>query len=215
MHKYAQGSQFLLLLPNLTQLNQSKRDSTRRWAPPGLTYLTHHASCECRGKHERKTTLCAQTTLRRIINHPKRFMHCVPCMLSLSCFLQKEEREWRTAQRKTSLSVLSNPTLALRQREHEQALSFLTCEGRTRVNWGTWKAPQRVNASIRHMHREHSANTNPTCALRAPFASHTFHSCFDLCRARERSTRTHNEHSVENPKGLTKQPTRTQCMRVK
>ena len=147
-------------------------------------------------------------------------MHCVSCTLSLSCFLQKEEREWRTAQRKTSLSVLSNPTLALRQHEHEQALSFLTCEERTRVNWGTGKATQRVNASIRHshacthMHREHSAYSNPTCALRAPFASHTFHSCFDLCRAKERSTRTPNEHSVDNPNVLTKQPKRTQCKRV-
>ena len=92
-------------------------------------------------------------------------MHCVSCMLSLSCFLQKEEREWRTAQRKTSLSVLSNPILALRQHEHEQALSFLTCEERRRVNWGTGKATQRVNASIRHVHREHSAYSNPTCAL--------------------------------------------------
>ena len=136
-------------------------------------------------------------------------------MLSLSRFLQKEEREWRTAQRKTSLSVLSNPTLAQRGHEHEQALSFLTCEERTRVNWGTGKAPQRVNASIRHMHREHSAYTNPTCALRALFASHSFHSCFDLCRAKKRNTRTPNEHSVDNPNVLTKQPTRTQCMRVK
>ena len=142
-------------------------------------------------------------------------MHFVSCMLPLSCFLQKEEREWRTAQRKTSLSVLINSTLALRQHKHEQALSFLTCEERTRVNWGTGKAPQRVNASIRHLHREHSADSNPTCALRAPFASHTFHSCFDLCRARERSTRTPNEHGVDNPNVLTKQPTRTQCMRVK
>ena len=50
------------------------------------------------------------------------------------------------------------------------------------MNWGTGKASQRVNASIRHMHCEHSAYSNPTCALRAPFASHTFHSCFDLCR---------------------------------
>ena len=141
-------------------------------------------------------------------------MHCVSCMLSLSCFLQKAEREWRTAERKRSLSVLSNPTLALRQHEHEQALSFLTCEERKRVNWGTGKAKQRVNASIRHMHREHSAYSNPTCALRAPFASHTFHSCFDLCRAEERSTRTPNEHSGDNPNVLTKQPSRTQCMRV-
>ena len=83
------------------------------------------------------------------------------------------------------------------------------------MNWGTGKATQRVNASIRHMHREHSAYSNPACALRAPFAWHTFHSCFDLCRAKERSTRTPNEHSVDNPNVSTKQPTREQCMRVK
>ena len=142
-------------------------------------------------------------------------MHCVSCALSLSCFLQKEERKWRTAQRKTSLSVLSNPTLALLQNEHEQALSFLTCEERTRVNCGTGKAPQRVNASIRHMHGKHRAYSNPTCALRAPFALHTFHFCFNQCRAKERSSRTPNEHSVDNPNVLTKQPTRTQCMREK
>ena len=142
-------------------------------------------------------------------------MHCVSCMLPLSSFLQKAEREWRTAQRKTSLSVLSNPTLALRLHKHEQALPFLTCEERTRVNWGTGEAPQRVNASIRHMHRKHSAYSNPTCALRGPFASHSFHSCFDLCRAGESRTRTPDEHSVDNPNVLTQQPPRTQCMRVK
>ena len=83
------------------------------------------------------------------------------------------------------------------------------------MNRGTGKASQRVNASIRHMHRKHSAYSNPTCALRAPFASHTFHSCFDLCRAKEMSARTPKEHSVDNPNILTKQPTRTQCMRVR
>ena len=98
---------------------------------------------------------------------------------------------------------------------HDQALSFLTCEERTRVNWGMGKGPQRVNALIRHMHREHSAYSNPTCALRALFASHTFPSCFDLCKAGERRIRTPNEHSVDNPNVLTKQPTRAQCMRVK
>ena len=142
-------------------------------------------------------------------------MHCVSSMLSLSCFLQKEDREWRTAQRKTSLSVLSNHILALRQHEHEQALSFLTCEERTRVNWGTGKETQRVNAYIRHMHREHSAYSNPTCALRAPLASHTFHFCWDLCRAKEVSVRTPNKHSGDYPNVLTKQPTGTQCMHVK
>ena len=52
-------------------------------------------------------------------------------MLFVLCSLQKKEREWRTAQRKTSLSILSNPILALLQQEHEQALSYLTCEERT------------------------------------------------------------------------------------
>ena len=61
-------------------------------------------------------------------------MHCVSCTLFLLCFLQKEEREGRTAQCKTNLSVLSNPILALRQQGHEQALSFQTCEEKTRVD---------------------------------------------------------------------------------
>ena len=65
------------------------------------------------------------------------------------------------------------------------------------------------------MHREHSAYSNPTCALRAPFTSHTFNFCFGLCRAKEVSTRAPSEHSSDNPNILTKQPTRTQCMRVK
>ena len=126
-------------------------------------------------------------------------MHCVSCTLFLLCSLQKEEREWRTAQRKTSLSGLRNPILTLRQHEHEQALSFLTHEEKRRLDWGTGKATQRVNASIRHMHREHSAYSNPTCALCAPVASHTFHPSFDLCRAKEVSTQTPNEHSGDNP----------------
>ena len=83
------------------------------------------------------------------------------------------------------------------------------------MDWDTGKATQRVNACIRHMHREHSAYSNPTCALRALFASHTFHFCFDLCRGEEMSARTPNEHSGDNPSVLTKQPTLTQCMRVK
>ena len=81
--------------------------------------------------------------------------------------------------------------------------------------WGTGKATQRVNACIRQMHREHSAHSNPTCTLRAPFAMHTLHFCFDLCRAKEVSAQTPNEHSGDNPNVLMKQPTRTQCMRVK
>ena len=98
---------------------------------------------------------------------------------------------------------------------HEQTLFVLPVKKKTRVNSDTGKASQRVDASIRHMHREHSAYSNRTCALRAPFASHTFHSCFYLCRAREENTRPPNEHSVDNPNVLTKQPTRTQCVSVK
>ena len=83
------------------------------------------------------------------------------------------------------------------------------------MDWDTGKETQRVNASIRHMHRNHSAYSNPRCALRAPFASHTFHFCFDPCRAKERSVRTPNKHSGDYPNILSKQPKRTQCMRVK
>ena len=57
----------------------------------------------------------------------------------------------------------------------------------------TGKAPQRVNVWIWHMHREHSAYTNPTCALCAPFVSHTSHFCFDLCRARAVNPKTANK----------------------
>ena len=64
------------------------------------------------------------------------------------------------------------------------------------------------------MNREHSAYTNPTCALCASFVSDTFHFSFDLCRAKEVNTRAPNEHNGDNPSVLTKQPPRTQCMRV-
>ena len=53
------------------------------------------------------------------------------------------------------------------------------------------------------MHRELSAYSSPTCALHARFASHTFHFCFDLCRTKEVSARTPNEHSGDNPNVLT------------
>ena len=65
------------------------------------------------------------------------------------------------------------------------------------------------------MHREHSAYSNPTCALRAPFVSHTFHSCFDLCRAREGNAQTPNKSSGDNPSALTKLTTQTQCIPVR
>ena len=51
----------------------------------------------------------------------------------------------------------------------------------------------------RHMHREHSAYTNPTCALRGPFVSHTFRFSFDLCSAKEVKARTPNERNGDNP----------------
>ena len=63
------------------------------------------------------------------------------------------------------------------------------------------------------MHREHSAYSNPTCALRAPFASHTFHFCFDLCRAKEVSARNPNKDSGDYPNVLSK-ATNTNAMHV-
>ena len=91
----------------------------------------------------------------------------------------------------------------------------LTCEKRNKGGLGIQVKRYSVWMPRLDMHREHSAYSNPTCALRAPFASHTFHSCFHLCRAREMNTRPPNEHSVNNPNVLTEQPTRTQCVSVK
>ena len=78
----------------------------------------------------------------------------------------------------------------------------------------TGKAPYRVNAQTGHMHREHSAYSNSTCALCAPFVWHTFDSLFYLCRARMERTHTPSERSSDNPSVLTKRTTRKQCIRV-
>ena len=63
----------------------------------------------------------------------------------LTPFPAEKEKKWRTAQRKTSLSVLSNPLFTLRQHEHDQALFLLTCIEKERVDWDTGKAQKRVN----------------------------------------------------------------------
>ena len=47
------------------------------------------------------------------------------------------------------------------------------------------------------MHPKHSAYTGPTCALHAPFVSHTFQFSFDLGRAKKVNARTPNERSNE------------------
>ena len=47
---------------------------------------------------------------------------------------------------KRILSVLNNPILTQRRGKHEQALSFLTCEEKGKVDGCTGKAPQRVHA---------------------------------------------------------------------
>ena len=83
-----------------------------------------------------------------------------------------------TAQRKTKPSVLSNPILTLRREQARTSPFVLTDGEEERVEECTGKAPQRVNALIRHMHRQHSAYSNPTCAQRAPFICHTFDSFF-------------------------------------
>ena len=163
-----------------------------------------------------RASLSIYTTLQRVLNHPKRLMHRVSCMPFLPCLVQEKESECRaTAQRKRSLTVLNNPILALRRGKHEQALSFSTCEEKRRVGGCTGKAQQHVDAWITHMHWEHSVYTSPTCALRAPFISHTFHLCFDLYRAREVNAQTANERNGDNPSVLTKLTTRTRCIRVR
>ena len=62
-----------------------------------------------------------------------------------------------TAQRKTKPSFLSNPTLSLRREQAHTRHLLFTCEEKEREMGCTGKAPQRVNAQIRLMHREHSA----------------------------------------------------------
>ena len=98
---------------------------------------------------------------------------------------------------------------------HEQTLSLLTCEDENKGEFGI-----RVKRHSVWMPRlgtciASTAHILTLRALRTPFASHTFHSCFYLCRAREKNTRPPNEHSVDNPNVLTKQPTRTQCVSVR
>ena len=76
-----------------------------------------------------------------------------------------------TAQRKTKPSDSSNPTLTLRRKQGHTNRFFFTCEEKERVMGCTGKAPQCVNAWIRHMHRAHSAYSNATCGLPALFVS--------------------------------------------
>ena len=76
------------------------------------------------------------------------------------------------------------------------------------------KAPKRMNAQIRHMHYGHSAYSNPTCALRAPFVWHTSDSLFYLLRARMMRTQTPNKRGGDNPSLVTKLATRRQSIHV-
>ena len=132
-----------------------------------------------------------------------------------------------TAQRKTNPSVLNNPTSTLLRKQARTSTLFFTCNERKGVKGCIKKAPQHVNARLRHMHREHSASSDPTCALCTPFVWHTSdslfylffrtalvatpNSLFCLCGARKVRTNTSNERSGNNPSSLTKQTTRTQC----
>ena len=59
-----------------------------------------------------------------------------------------------------------------------------------------------------------TAHTLTLCALRAPSVPHTFHFCFELCRAREVNAQTPNKRNGDKPSVLTKLTTRKQCMRV-
>ena len=78
----------------------------------------------------------------------------------------------------------------------------------------TGKAPQRVNARITHLLREHSAYSNPTCALPALFDWPIFESLFYLCRGRRVRTLTPNERSGDKVSVFTKLTPRTQCICV-
>ena len=82
------------------------------------------------------------------------------------------------------------------------------------MNGRNEKAPQRMNARIRHMPQKHSAYSNSTCTLRAPFLWHTTDSLFYLCRARKVRTRTTKERSSDNPSILIKESKLTQFICV-
>ena len=70
-----------------------------------------------------------------------------------------------TAQRNGKPSVFSNRTLEIRRGQACTSPFFFTCETKERVKECTGKAPPGFNAPIGHMHGEHSAYSNPTCAL--------------------------------------------------
>ena len=72
---------------------------------------------------------------------------------------------------------LENAILTQRRGMQEQALSFLTCEERGKVDQSIGKAPQLLDAEIRHMHRKQSAYSNPTgaaCSIRLTYRSLMF-----------------------------------------
>ena len=98
--------------------------------------------------------------------------------------------------------------------ERHGAESAKTATGRRQVGGRLATGGRGGPNLIRHMPGEHSAYTEPTCALCATFILHTFHFSFDLCRAKEVNTRTANEHYGEDSSVLTKQPPGMQIMRV-
>ena len=165
-----QTTTFFYLL-KLTRFIQSQQNSTRRGVPPGLTYLTHQASCVCRRTPNTRETLSVETILRRFINHPYRLMHpgYHACTSHLVFYRRKRGNGEQLHSAKRSLRILNNPMLTLRRGKHEPALSFWTCGEKGRVNGCTGKAPRRVDAYPRHMHSKHSTYSNRTCLLRAPF----------------------------------------------
>ena len=136
---------------------------------------------------------------RTIYHNPKRLRHGVYYTPSFAHLQEKEGVRKATAQHKTKPSVLSNPTLLLRRKQARTSPSFYTCEEKEGVNGCTGKAPQRVNARITHMHREHSSYSNPTSPLQSPFVQHKADSLSWLCRARKVRTHTTNERSGDNP----------------
>ena len=88
----------------------------------------------------------------------------------LLCYLQGKERGLNgnfTAQNETER--FKQPYFNATAKQARAGPFFFTCEDMEGVNGCKVKAPKRANARIRHMRREQSAYSNPTCALHAPF----------------------------------------------
>ena len=94
MHNFCISSCSYLILHNITNERVTEPGGELLLGLPTLP-TTHRMNAE--ENTSGKQPYALKQTYGKILNHSKRLMHCVSCMLSLSCFLQKEETDWRTA----------------------------------------------------------------------------------------------------------------------